>query len=160
MRLRSVLSAGLAFTLASTACQPPIQEAAPLSDADEAAIRTLIDANRAAGMAADWDTFLGAFTDDAVIMWPNREAVAGIDAIRAVAWVPAIEWELTPIDIIGVGDLAYVRGTYTLLLDVEGAVREVGKYLNVLRRQPDGTWRFAVWMNNSDLPLPGPEPGM
>ena len=160
MTKRFLACAALAFALASTACQAPVQQAAVgLSDADEAAIRAVIEENRQAGLAADWDTFLTPFTDDAFILWPNQPAVVGIDAIRAVTWYRAIESEKTPIDIIGVGDLAYVRGSYTLLLDFEGAVRDEGKFLDVLRKQPDGSWYFAAWMNNSDLPVEGGEPG-
>jgi ketosteroid isomerase-like protein len=159
MRTRAILSAALALTLPGTACQPPAPEAVSLSDADKDAIRAVIEANVDAGIAADWDTFLSHFADDAVIMWPNLPAVVGLEAIRAVEWSRAVESEISPIDIVGVGDLAYVRGTYSLLLDFEGAVREEGKYVNVLRKQPDGSWRFTVWMNNSDLPLPEAESG-
>ena len=140
MTKRFLACAALAFALASTACEAPVQQAAVgLSDADEAAIRAVIEENRQAGLAADWDTFLTPFTDDAFILWPNQPAVVGIDAIRAVTWYRAMESEKTPIDIIGVGDLAYVRGSYTLLLDFEGAVRDEGKFLDVLRKQPDGS---------------------
>ena len=159
MRTRAILSAALALTLASTACQPTAPEAVSLSDADKVAIRAVIEANGQAGLAADWDTFLSHFAEDAVIMWPNLPAVVGLEAIKAVEWSRAVERESSPIDIVGVGDLAYVRGAYSLLLDFEGAAREEGKYINVLRKQPDGEWRFTVWMNNSDLPVAEAESG-
>jgi hypothetical protein len=34
------------------------------------------------------------------------------------------------------------------------ALRDEGKFLEVLRRQPDGSWRYAVDMYSSDLPVP------
>lgn len=45
------------------------------------------------------------------------------------------------------GDLAYQIGTYA----VTGAnPPEQGKFLNVLKRQADGTWKVAVSIFNSD----------
>ena len=45
------------------------------------------------------------------------------------------------------GDLAYQIGTYA----VEGAnPPEQGKFLNILKRQADGTWKVAVSAFNSD----------
>jgi ketosteroid isomerase-like protein len=47
------------------------------------------------------------------------------------------------------GDMAYQIGTYA----VAGASpSEQGKFLNVLKRQADGTWKVAVSMFNSDKP--------
>ena len=37
----------------------------------------------------------------------------------------------------------------------EGApLHDAGKYLEILRRQSDGSWRYAVDMYSSDLPVP------
>lgn len=45
------------------------------------------------------------------------------------------------------GDLAYQVGTYA----IEGAEpAEQGKFVNVLKRQADGTWKVAVSIFNSD----------
>lgn len=154
MHTRFVLCVALALILTGAACQRE-----GLSELDRAAIVTTMEGNMQAGRTGDWPAFFSYMTDDAVIMWPNRPAVEGLDAIREVNWVRAVDWAIKPIDVIGAGDLAYVRGTYSLLLDMEGATRDEGKFLNILRRQPDGSWRFSVWMNNSDLPLPESDPG-
>ena len=65
---------------------------------------------------------------------------------------------MTAEEIEGHGDLAYARGRYTLDLTpkAKGAapVHDEGKFLEILRRQPDGTWRYAVDMYSSDLPVP------
>ena len=47
------------------------------------------------------------------------------------------------------GDLAYQIGTYAV---TGGSSDEQGKFLNVLKRQADGTWKVAVSMFNSDRP--------
>ena len=133
---------------------PPAQVAGPLSEEDVAAIRAVFEENEQAGLAGDWESFLSHFTEDAVIMWPNSPAVEGLEAIKGVNWVRAIEVEHSIVQIDGQGDLAFVRGTLSLLLDYEGAVKDEDKFLYILRKQPDGSWLFANWISNSDLPLP------
>ncbi|HMB75418.1 MAG TPA: DUF4440 domain-containing protein [Kiloniellaceae bacterium] len=47
------------------------------------------------------------------------------------------------------GDLAYAVGTFA----VTGTTpSEEGKFLNILRRQADGTWKVTVSIFNSDRP--------
>ncbi len=146
--------AAFSLGLASTACQPPAQEAGPLSEGDVAAIRAVFEENEQAGLAGDWESFFSHFTEDAVTMGPNRPAVEGLEAIKGGNWVRAIEVEHSIVQIDGQGDLAFVRGTLSLLLDYEGAVKDEDKFLYILRKQPDGSWLIAIDIWNSDLPLP------
>ena len=152
MSTRSVLLAALALALASTPCQLPAQEAAGLSEEDVAAIRAVFEENEQAALAGE--SFLSLFTEDAVIMWPNSPAVEGLEAIKGVNWVRAIEVEHSIVQIDGQGNLAFVRGTKSLLLDYEGAVKQETKFLYILRKRPDGSWLYAIWISNSNLPLP------
>ena len=47
------------------------------------------------------------------------------------------------------GDMAYQIGTYA----ISGTDPvEQGKFVNVLKRQADGTWKVAVTIFNSDMP--------
>jgi ketosteroid isomerase-like protein len=58
-------------------------------------------------------------------------------------------------EIDGRADVAYVRGTYTMTIHPEGApgpVEDVGKYLEIRKRQPDGSWLLAADIFNSDKP--------
>jgi ketosteroid isomerase-like protein len=148
------LVAVFVLALASIACQPPAQEVTGLSEEDVAAIRAVCEENEQAGLAGDWESFFSHFAEDAVVMWQNSPAVEGLQAIKGLNWVRAIEYENSIVQIDGRGDLAFVRGTYSLLLDYEGAVKDEGKFLDILRKQPDGSWLFAVWMMSSNLPLP------
>ena len=61
---------------------------------------------------------------------------------------------------MGYSDLAYLRGTYTMTFTIPGAapIDEQGKFLQIYRRQPDGSWEMAREIYNSDLPLPVPAP--
>jgi uncharacterized protein (TIGR02246 family) len=47
------------------------------------------------------------------------------------------------------GDLAYQVGTYAI---TGTDPPEQGKFVNILRRQADGTWKVAVSIFNSDKP--------
>lgn len=47
------------------------------------------------------------------------------------------------------GDMAYQIGRFA---NSGTNPPEQGKFLNVLKRQPDGTWKVAVSMFNSDKP--------
>jgi ketosteroid isomerase-like protein len=56
-------------------------------------------------------------------------------------------------DIDGRDDLAYVRGAYFITVQPEGApepVEDVGKFLEICRKQPDGSWLLVVDTFNSD----------
>jgi ketosteroid isomerase-like protein len=61
----------------------------------------------------------------------------------------------------GRGDVAYARGSYSMKIAVPGApapVDEKGKYVEIWRRQADGSWKLARDIFNSDLPLPTAAP--
>jgi uncharacterized protein (TIGR02246 family) len=158
MSVRSILLSGFALALAGTACQPPAQEAGPLSDEDVAAIRSLGAALDEAALASDWGALAALLTNDAVFMPPNGPAVEGRAAIQE--WIESIGLVMTEhtfefTHVGGHGDVAYGRANYTETFTVGGvatAMEDAGKVLGILRRQPDNSWLIAVWCWNSDLP--------
>ncbi|NIM51970.1 MAG: DUF4440 domain-containing protein [Gemmatimonadales bacterium] len=159
MSTRSVLLAALALALVTSACQPPAQEAGPLSEEDVAAIRSSTESFAQAMLAGDPATVAGFFAEDAVAMPPNEPAVEGRAAIQA--WLEALptvtQDELRLVEVTGRGEIAYGRGTYTLTVMPEGApepITDRGKYVAIFRKQPDGSWLIAVDIWNSDQPLP------
>jgi len=160
MSTRSVLLAALALALASAACQPPAQEAGPLSEEDVAAIRAAAQSYTEAMLTGDWAAAVAVFTEDAVRMPPNAPAIQGHEAIRAgfeAEPVTYTDFTNTPTEIDGRGDLAYARGPYSLTFTLEGIAEPItdrGKYVAIFRKQADGSWLAAVDTWNSDLPLP------
>ncbi len=159
MSTRSVLLTALALALVGTPCQLPAQEAGPLSDEDVAAIRASTESYAQAVRAGDWAGMAALYTEDAVLMAPNEPAVQGRAAVEA--WIaaspPITEFSLAVVEIDGRGDLAYVRGTGSSTMMPEGAsepIQNTFKYVEIRRRQPDGTWLIAVDIWNSDQPLP------
>jgi uncharacterized protein (TIGR02246 family) len=147
--------------LVAVACQ---LGAGPLTDEDVAGIRSAAEQEVVeATLAGDWGRFAAGFTEDAVRMPPNEPLHQGRDAIRHWAeanWGPLTITEFTMIveDVDGRGDLAYSWGPYTATVEVPGvpeSVKDIGKFLVVLRKQEDGQWLVSVAMFNSDTPLPG-----
>jgi len=129
---------------------------APLSAADLDAIAAVGRAFSGALVRRDLDTLASLYSDDAVLMPPHHPAVQGRAAIKA--WLggfpPVTQLDLRVDRIDGRGDLAYVRGSYTMVLkpgDAPETVSDTGKYLEIRHRQPDGSWPLAVDMFNSDL---------
>jgi uncharacterized protein (TIGR02246 family) len=99
------------------------------------------------------------YAPDAVVMPPNGEAVRGRDAI--IAWnenfPPYDDLQFTQVEVDGSGDMAYVYGTYSMAMTVsegEEPANDRGKYIEIWRRQADGSWKVALDIFNSDMPLP------
>ena len=86
----------------------------------------------------------------------GRDAIEKFRGGLLGAYQPRIDGSSDEIE--GRGDLAYARGHYVLegSPKARGAPRlhDEGKFLEILRRQPDGQWRYAVDMCSSDVPLP------
>jgi ketosteroid isomerase-like protein len=60
----------------------------------------------------------------------------------------------TKVEVAKAGDLAYVSGTYEeTMTDASGKPgKDRGKYLEIFRKQTDGTWKCIRDIWNSDLP--------
>ncbi len=144
--------------LALAACN-----AAPpsLTEADRAAIKEVSDEFTRSFTAGDVPGMLKLYSDDATLMPTGVPAQKGRPAIEAflLALPKVTEIVLTPEEIDGRGDLAFVRGTYRITMEIPGApgpVTETGKYVEIWRKQADGKWLVAVNIFNSDLPPPAP----
>ena len=145
-----------ALACAALACQPA---PAKLSEADIASIRATADSfgvNAVAGRAA---ANAALFAENGVFMPPNQPAVEGRAAIEAwfAAFPKISEFKHQIVTVDGLGDIAYVRGTYQITIAAMGktpAATDHGKYLEVRRKQADGRWLTAFDVFNSDVPLP------
>jgi ketosteroid isomerase-like protein len=130
-----------------------------LSDADAAAIMADSDAFSESVLSGDWAAAAAHYTDDAIFMPPNEAVIQGRANIQAwmEAFPPITHFDLEIEEMDGRGDLAFVRGTLTMTLEPEGAaepIQDTGKYVEIRRRQADGSWLMAVDIFNSDVPLP------
>jgi len=157
LRHIAIVSVVLLSTAAVFGCAPP----PPPPDtraADEAAIRKA-DADWAQAaqtkQVAAWTAF---YADDAVVQPPNAKiaddkasidaTVAGLFKLRDLK----LGWQTTKVEVARSGDLAYARGTYgaSWRNNRGRPVKEVGKYVEVWRKQPDGEWKCIVDTWNTD----------
>jgi ketosteroid isomerase-like protein len=145
-----------ALSCAVLACQAV---PATLSEADIAALRAAAATFAQDALARRDSATAAQYTENAVFMTPNQPAVEGRAAIRAwfESFPPITAFSLTVVEVDGRGDLAYVRGNYALTIAASGrtpAISDHGKFLEVRRKQADGSWLMALDIFNSDVPLP------
>jgi ketosteroid isomerase-like protein len=139
----------------NTSCRPQgEQHSSALSDADSQGIQSVSDRFQQHLVSRNADSLANLYTDNGVVMPPNQPPVTGRNAIRQwqAEFPPVTTFTLSNEKIEGIGDLAYVRGRY--VMTVAGAPADSGKYLEIRRRQPDGSWKIAVDMFSSNLAPP------
>ncbi len=152
------LPALAALVLLVSACAPP--PPAELTEADKSAITAAERTFQKAFNDSNWDALAAQYTEDAVVMPPNGATVTGREGIKALfsSFPPGTVVELKIVDIKGVGDLAYVRGASALTIPMgDVTATDLGKYIEIRRKQADGSWLMTVDIFNSDTPLPVPE---
>ena len=113
------------------------------------------------GKPRDAEALARLYADDALVLYPNQPAVSGRAAI--LGYFTAFfreftqsDFELTSEEIEVAGSWAFDRGTYRWKgVPRAGGdpVEDHGKYLVILQRQTDGSWKVFRDMDNSDKPL-------
>ncbi len=153
-------------------CAAPPEEEAAVPEVDpvaenNAALNELVANYLQAVNRGDADGLAVLYTEDAIRMQSNSKAKVGRDAIRlfAAADYADADWDLQ----LHVeeseysGELAFVRGTYALGISPKDTPSEVyqelGKWMDVMRRQEDGSWLIAREISNRNHP-PGQMPEM
>jgi predicted ester cyclase/ketosteroid isomerase-like protein len=125
-----------------------------LSDTDREAIREVIAAALKNGLR-DLDLHVRLYySDGAEVVAANGTSMRGRRAI--LDWFhrfPEIaDWKLEDIEIDGAGEVAYVRGNYTMLLSSRAKLPfDKGKYLEVWRKQPDDSWKVIRHIFSSEI---------
>jgi uncharacterized protein (TIGR02246 family) len=137
---------------------------AGLSAADEAAVREADRAWAKAASAGDAAALAAFYTADAVLMPPGSPAVRGAEEIgkffSGMTGAVSGPFELKTGAVEGRGDLAFSTGEYKATLTPRKAgakpmPTEEGKYLGVMKKQPDGSWKliYDIW-NTDAAPKP------
>jgi ketosteroid isomerase-like protein len=132
---------------------------ASLNPDDRAAIEQAADAYVAAMNTADWGRVACCFSEEAVRIPPNEEPHHGRAAIEE--WLGGIEelnsYELSRDRIDGADGIAYVRGRYAITLrpvGVPAPLSDEGDFMEIWRKESDGSWRISEAMWNTRLPRP------
>lgn len=104
------------------------------------------------------DAWLELWLDDGVQMPPNEPQHIGKAAIRRANeenFQFYREMDIQPEVIRILGEQAYTHGTYSLRISPRGSGEPEefrGKFLTILEKQRDGSWKIAVDCFNSSLP--------
>ena len=156
MKTKLLFVCGCVFLLSFTFGSP----AAAADTKIEQDLRDLDAKWSAAAGAKDIDKTVSYYSEDAVVMPPNAPSAKTRETIRS-AWKEmlttpgaAIRWKATKVEVAKSGDLAYVSGTYEeTMTDATGKpVNDHGKYVEIFKKQADGTWKVVADIWNSDLP--------
>lgn len=151
--IATFLFSSLVLLLASSFSQNP----QPGEAADLAAIKAMSQARADAFNEGDAGSIAAYFTEDAVLMAPNSPKKIGPAAVAAYyqeifdSYHTELEsgYEHVTVD----GDLAFGRGfaKVTLFSKSTGdTLYSTSKYLNILERQTDGSWKTThdIWNAN------------
>ncbi len=127
------------------------------------AVNTLLEQWVSAVNAGDIDGWSATLADDATVMPPNEPAVTGIESLRP--WMVQtffdpfnVQLSATFEDVQPSGDWVLARGSYELSLapkDGGQVIEDSGKFVNIFKRQPDDSFKYAIVMWNSNNPPPG-----
>jgi uncharacterized protein (TIGR02246 family) len=137
------------------------QSAKRIEQDDVRAIRKLFDDFCAAHKYDDGAKLAEFYADDAMLMPPDEPIVSGKQAIasRYQQDIDKFTAELTtaPEEIEVSGNLAFVRGTFTIRLTPKaggGRIEATFKAISILRKGADGSWKLYCDIWNSDAPMP------
>lgn len=106
-----------------------------LSPADEVRIRSVDSAFVAAANAGDAEGVAAVYADDGALSAPNLPPQKGRAAIKAF-WGGFLD-------------------AYSVRFEVvsEAGVADEGKFIEILKKQPDGSWKYVLDMYSSNLAL-------
>jgi ketosteroid isomerase-like protein len=155
---------GTAFlALVALACAKPSAQVDTAADVQ--AISAVREREISAFSSGVVDSLVAVYTSDVVMMPPNEPMINGAEAVRTwaqnVASQATVAGKYTDAKVTVAGDWAVERyiGELTMTPKAGGAAAtEHLKGIHVYQRQPDGSWRIAQDVWNSDAPPPAPSP--
>lgn len=122
---------------------------------DKAAIRATVVPWTKTALNRDWDAMIAMCTTDVVFAPPGEPSVSGNKLrpwLEAFPVLKKCEWDFDRIDVNG--DLATGVGRGTWTLDINGElVSAPFKFADVFRRDPDGSWKYAHVIWDTDTPV-------
>ena len=143
-------------SLLLTACQA----GGPITQADKDAIQKNLNDFAAAANNNSNDVGNG-YADDIISMPPHNKEISGKESVVAFHNDPngakTVSFTLNTTDIDGNGDMAYARGSWVFKGSLKDTleINDSGKFLLVLRKQKDASWKTTRETWNSDLQMPG-----
>ena len=154
----------LCFTFGCQQGEEVAEESVVDVKADVAAIKNQRAQYMVSQDAGDAEGCVSYWSNDGVLMPPNEPSVVGKEAL--LSWYQntfdhvKLDFTISYEQIEVAGDWGFARGQYegTIIPKPEGEpIPDKGKLLEILRRQPDSSWKWACHMYSSDNTLPPPE---
>jgi len=161
MKTLAVRIAPLALAVLLFGCtQAPVPAPLDTRAADEKAIRDTETEWVKAFAAKDMDKVLAPYADDATVLLSNAPTMVGKDAIRAgmkdVVTDPKFSLDLKTVKVyVSKDDLAYSQGTYSVTTTdprTKKVMAETGRYVEVYKKQADGSWKIVEDINSPEAP--------
>jgi len=145
--------------LALSACSQPDESIQSEVSASKAELGQMNRDFAAALNAKDAKAAAALYTEDAVLIPPGEALVRGREAIEEY-WRGAIELggvrdvSVETMDALSSGSLGYESGSFVLTVNgPDGeAIIDRGRYIELLRREPDGRWisTHGIWNASPD----------
>lgn len=157
------VAGALAFQLGCSPAHPPV--APDTRAADEQTIRDGEALWVKDFAAKDVEKVAAHYADDGTSMIPDMTLMAGKDAIRAglkeefADTNSSLDFHPAKVEVSRSGDLAYSQGSYTYTSTdpkTKKRVTEHGGYVEVYKKQADGSWKVAEDIATQEAP-PAPE---
>jgi ketosteroid isomerase-like protein len=116
-------------------------------------LKTDIEFSRTSVEKGAAEAFYLYLADDAVQLPAGLPPIVGREKIResmSGSSKAVLKWEPVKAEVAKSGDLGYTWGNYEIGWQGEDRKTEklYGKYLNVWKKQPDGTWKAVVDIGN------------
>ena len=150
---RSILLVHLIILIFIFSCQNQESAKRDLTNDDLTAIEVTLEKYIKAVLDQDFKSLAEAYTLDGIRLNPGRRAVIGRKEIKSLPkdknmQLTNIDWKTKSIN--GEGNFARWWGTFrsNLVNKLQGnEIIQEGKWLAVLRKQPDGTWLIEsdIW---------------
>jgi len=120
-------------------------------------LKTDIEFSRTSVEKGAAEAFYLYLTDDAVQLPAGLPPFVGREKIRqSMSGSPkaVLKWEPVKAEVAKSGDFGYTWGNYEVSWQGEDGKTEklYGKYLNIWKKQPDGTWKAVVDIGNQAPP--------
>ena len=159
-KLKSYCQIVFVILLLFTAFSCAKQEKKPSVEEDIAAINELYNQYSILANAGDFDNFLSLWEENAILMEPDIPSIIGKEKIGSFFEPSFEQFNLNVVlndnaEIKISGDIAFSRGTYTLsVTPKEGGptTHFDGKWLDIDKRQADGSWKIYIDMINYNAP--------